>query len=479
MSKSPLSLVYFGIGRQCEQLQQALAQDWEPVHVTDGPSWLETGCASAGPLVLSLGEKAGRLAGNAGLLAKLRETPILAVVPRRGPFRLARLLEKCRDFVTWPCGQEELRLRIQRLCRTTASPFREEQSALADVASLNLIGRSPAFEQFLTRLRKAAACEAPVLIEGETGSGKELAARAIHYLGPRQDFPFIPVNCGAIPDDLIENELFGHESGAYTDAKGAQIGAVTQAHKGTLFLDEIESLSPKAQVVLLRFLQDQTFKPLGAQELGQVDVRVIAAGNQDLHGLVREGAFRQDLLFRLDVADLALPPLREREGDIALLAEHYLERYARKLGAPAKHIHPDTLAWMQGYRWPGNVRELENFIQKGLLASGDECIRVEDIDTRYLEASSLAAPQSPRFPLDMEFSRAKRLVVDQFEAHYLRHLLAESGGNASLAASKACKERSAFGRLLKKHGIDREQYAHAGARFLAGATSGASGGTEG
>jgi DNA-binding NtrC family response regulator len=462
MSRSPLTLVCFGIGRQCEQLQLALEQDWEAVQVTDGPGWLDTGCTSHGALVLSFGEKAGRLAGNAGLLAKLRESPVLAVVPRRGPFRLARLLEKCRDFVTWPCGQEELRLRIQRLCRTSASPLQEEQAALTDVASLNLIGHSAAFEQFLTRLRKAAACEAPVLIEGETGSGKELAARAIHYLGPRQDFPFIPVNCGAIPDELVENELFGHESGAYTDAKGPQVGAVTQAHKGTLFLDEIESLSPKAQVVLLRFLQDQTFKPLGGQELGQVDVRVIAASNRDLHRLVKEEAFRQDLLFRLDVADLALPPLREREGDIALLAEHYLERYARKLGQPRKQIHPDTLAWMQRYPWPGNVRELENFIQKGLLASSEDCIRVEDIDTRYLEASSLAAPQSPKFPLDMEFSHAKRLVVDQFEAHYLRHLLAESGGNVSLAASKACKERSAFRRLLKKHGIDRALYARRG-----------------
>jgi DNA-binding NtrC family response regulator len=425
----------------------------------DGARWLETDCADNGPFVLSFGKKAGRLTRNTRLLAKLRVAPSLGVVSRRGPFRLKRLLAQCTDFVAWPCGDDELELRLRHLFQPAASrAVADDQAAAADVAGLNLMGRSPRFQQFLTQLRKVAQCDVPVLIRGETGTGKELAARALHYLGERRNFPFIPVNCGAIPDELVENELFGHEKGAYTDARDPQTGAATQADKGTLFLDEIESLSPKAQAALLRFLQDQMVKPLGSQRLRQVDARVIAASSGDLHRLAEEGRFRQDLLFRLDVADLAPPPLRERAGDIALLAEHYLEAYAERLGQPEKRIHPATLAWMERYPWPGNIRELENVIQKGLLASRDDWVRVELLDAPYGDADSLPTPEGQNLALDMDFKQAKRLVVDQFEEQYLRHILAECGGNVSLASSKSHKERSAFGRLLKKHGINREQY---------------------
>ncbi len=193
--------------------------------------------------------------------------------------------------------------------------------------NLNLIGHSSIFLDTLLFINKASDCDAPVLIEGETGCGKEVAARAIHYLGCRKDFPFIPMNCGAIPDQLIENELFGHEKGAYTDAKQSQAGLTEQADGGTLFLDEIEALSTKGQVTLLRFIEDNVIRPLGATKSRKVNVRIIAASNVCLSELVAKGLFRQDLLFRLNLLHLNLPPLRNRKGDIQSLAEHFMQKY--------------------------------------------------------------------------------------------------------------------------------------------------------
>lgn len=201
---------------------------------------------------------------------------------------------------------------------------------LEKLVKLNLIGQSPAFLGALELIKSLSQCEAPILIGGETGAEKEMAARAIHYFGLRRDYPFIPVNCGALSDTLLESELFGHERGAYTDAKEAQKGLVAQAQRRTLFLDKVESLSLKAQAALLRFLQSQEHKPLGSCRLKQADVRIIAASNADLPALVERGDFRQDLLFRLNVMSLPLPPLRERPGDAERLAEHFLYQYSLK-----------------------------------------------------------------------------------------------------------------------------------------------------
>lgn len=320
-----------------------------------------------------------------------------------------------------------------------------------------LIGASPPFLEVVRLVRKLAACDATVLIQGETGTGKELIARAIHYLSARRDYPFIPVNCGAIPDNLLENEFFGHARGAFTDAKENQAGLVANAEGGTLFLDEIECLSPKGQVVLLRFLQDQVYRPLGARQSVAGNVRIVAASNADVIQLVKGGSFRQDLIYRLAILSVTVPPLRERLGDAILLANHFIRRFARQYGRPEKTLDPASVDLLTRHPWPGNVRELENLIHREfLLADGPQL----SINPAALGlAPSRDAPALPmpvRF--DLGFRQAKERVIAEFERAFLMQALAKSRGNVSAAARLVGKERRAFGKLLKKHGIDRAQY---------------------
>ena len=249
-------------------------------------------------------------------------------------------------------------------CDSGATPPAE-----TDLARVRLTGASPAFLAALRVLRKLSACDATVLIRGETGTGKELAARAIHYLGTRRNAPFIPVNCGAIPDTLIESEFFGYARGAFTDAKESRAGLIEQAENGTLFLDELEVLSPRAQVTLLRFLQDCTYRPVGGG-LGRVaNVRIIGSTNADLRAMADVGLFRADLLFRLSVLVLDLPPLRQRPGDATLLAETFLARLCERYRLPVKPFDAAARHYLESYEWPGNVRELENLVHRALLLS--------------------------------------------------------------------------------------------------------------
>src|SRR5262245_29586620 len=221
-----------------------------------------------------------------------------------------------------------------------------------EFAQFNLIGCSSAFIAQLTLVKKYATCDATVLIEGETGTGKELIARAIHYLSRRRDLPFIGLNCGALPDNLVESELFGHARGAFTDAKETRAGLVAQARGGTLFLDEVEAMSPRAQVALLRFLQDKEYRPLGGTLVKDANVRVLASSNADLKGMAQQGAFRADLLYRLDVLPLRLPPLRERDGDALRLAEAFVERLNQQSAGPPKVLHPNTAGVLAAHTWP-------------------------------------------------------------------------------------------------------------------------------
>ena len=320
-----------------------------------------------------------------------------------------------------------------------------------------MLGKSQAFLETLRLTEKVARCDAPVLIEGETGTGKELAARAVHYRGNRRDRPFIPVNCGAIPDALVENELFGHRRGAYTDAFSDQNGVIARANQGTLFLDEVDALTQKAQVALLRFLQDQRYSPLGGSESRAADVRVIAASNADLARLAELRAFRLDLLFRLKIMYVKMPPLRERYGDVPLLCAHFLRACADRFGLGEKSLHPETLRWLERYSWPGNIRELENLIYReylledGLIISivPPPSIGVSGIIDAPMEDNGLAA---------LRFNDAKARAIAEFEQRFLARILAAAHGNVTKAADLAGKERRAFGKLLKKYSIDRNHY---------------------
>jgi len=321
-------------------------------------------------------------------------------------------------------------------------------------AAAQIIGNSPAHEHMLAQLRRIAASEAPALIEGETGSGKEVAARAIHYGGARRAGPFVPVNCGALPDSLIESELFGVERGAFTDARRSRRGLVAEATGGTLFLDEVDALSAKAQVTLLRFLQDQWYRPVGTTREERTDVRLIAAANRPLDGLVQRELFRADLLYRLKVLTLWLPPLRERADDVLLLARHFIVQLAAKYHAPAKGIDAATHRWMRGYGWPGNVRELENWVHRQFLMCDGPSICIDGVPAGP-GADNVAADESS--VTTQAFHAAKAEAVRRFECDYLKRVLNQARGNVSQAARLACKERRAFGKLLKKHGIERDE----------------------
>ena len=319
-----------------------------------------------------------------------------------------------------------------------------------DFARFNLIGRSPSFVRCLSFIERIAGCDAAVVIQGETGTGKELAARAIHYLSARSGKPFVPLNCGAIPDGLIETELFGHEKGAFTDARQARAGVIAQARDGTLFLDEIDTLSHKGQVAVLRFVQDFRYRPVGRQSELHSDARIIAASNRRLGDLTRAGDFRMDLLYRLNIFCLAMPPLREREGDVELLANHFARVFAVKYGHSPKRFDRVTVDWMRSYEWPGNVRELENLVHREVLMA--------DGDVITCTGESSDAHESRRHGDRTGFQTAKLKAIEQFERSYLTRTLSEAGGNVTFAARMACKERRAFAKLLKKHGIDRNAY---------------------
>lgn len=366
------------------------------------------------------------------------------------------LLEYCCDFVTWPCESGELFYRLHTLVNRNL----EKEAELTHYQQANeIIGNSEAFRNVLKRIKTFSACDAPVLIEGETGTGKEMIARAVHYYSSRKDHPFIPVNCGALPDNLIENELFGHAKGAYTDAKNSSKGLVGQAEGGTLFLDEIESLSLKCQVALLRLLQEQEYKPLGASEPLKSDVRIVTASNINLSELVENGQMRQDLFFRLNILSLRLPPLRKRHGDVSLLAGYFLKKIRQQYNLPFKQYHQSTIDWLENYHWPGNIRELENMVLRAaLVAEGEYIFPTHIVDESFcLSGESDIVVESASIENE-SFSEAKHRIIERFEKEYLLKLMEKYSGNVSMAAKKACKERSSLGKLLKKHGINRTQF---------------------
>jgi DNA-binding NtrC family response regulator len=322
-----------------------------------------------------------------------------------------------------------------------------------------MLGQSQALDHARNQLRRYAVCNAPVLIEGETGTGKELAAREIHYASARHAGPFVPVNCGALPDSLIENELFGHSRGAFTDARQAQSGLIEHAAGGTLFLDEVDSLSIKAQVTLLRFLQDSEYRPVGCSTARKADVRIVAACNTCLDQQVAEDHFRRDLFYRLNALCVRLPPLRERDDDIVLLAKHFLDVIAQQLGTAPKVWSEAALRMLRNYDWPGNVRELECVALRA-------CLRAEGTNVDIGPAELTAKAYMPAVPsaynrratdiVDSNFGSAKSHAIARFEREYLTDLIRRADGNVSEAARLSGTERRQLGKMLKKHGIDKK-----------------------
>jgi DNA-binding NtrC family response regulator len=307
-----------------------------------------------------------------------------------------------------------------------------------------LIARSPAMHAVLDLVERVAPTDATVLIQGESGTGKEVIAKAVHHASARAAQPFVAVNCGAVPEALLESELFGHVRGAFTGAAGNKLGLFEEAHGGTLFLDEIAEMPPALQVKLLRALQSGEVRRLGATQTTIIDVRVIAATHGDLVTLISQGAFREDLFYRLNVIHLPLPPLRERRDDIPALAEHFLVRSAEKLGRTLR-LSPGALERLLRYPWPGNVRELENAIERAAILARTETVEADDLPPHV--AAGLQLGPSPSLPRQVTLADAER-------AHILQ-TLERVGGNPGRAAEALGIGRTTLWRKLKEYGIDR------------------------
>jgi DNA-binding NtrC family response regulator len=356
------------------------------------------------------------------------------------------------DFVTKPFEIDALRIKVRQLLERRA--LEQEVVRLRDqVAGRSrlgrLIGQSEAMRAVYRTIERVAEARSTVLITGESGTGKELVARAIHDLGPRREERFVVVNCAAIPHTLMESELFGHEKGAFTDARERRIGKFEAAHGGTLFLDEIGELAPTVQAKLLRALQDRSIERLGSTQPVPVDVRVLAATNRDLEREVAAGRFRADLYYRIHVVPIVLPPLRERREDVRLLAEAFLERARGESGRGPHRITPPALAALERYPWPGNVRELENAIERAVtLGSGDE-IGVGDLPEEIPLASRTESIQ--------EDVRSGRLdlesAVARFESDLIREALGRMGGNQTRAAELLGITRRLLKLKMDRYGI--------------------------
>ncbi len=362
------------------------------------------------------------------------------------------------DFITKPFEHDALLLRIEKALER--STLLKENQRLHQACSplavfQNLVGKSAVMQRLYETIQMAAKADLTVLITGESGTGKDLTARAIHALSPRSRGPFVAVNCPTVPENILESELFGYRKGAFTHATENRIGLFQEARDGSIFLDEIGDISPTIQTKLLRVLQEKEIKPLGDTRSITVDVRIIASTNQDLDAKIKKGDFREDFFYRLNVLPIRLPSLRDHREDIPLIANHLLEKQCAAMGRPLKRISPELMQVFMGLNWAGNVRELENLIMRGIsFASGNE-IHPKDVGVDLSASPGGAADVD--FDL-LSYKEAKQQSLQQFNARYIGRLLSEFKGNVSHAARQCGIERQALQQIIRRYGIRAEDY---------------------
>ncbi len=348
------------------------------------------------------------------------------------------------DYITKPFQMDELVLTVRkalenRLLKKEVIRLRKEVESRYDFHQL--IGKSPSMQKIYDLIERISDSSSNVLITGESGTGKELVAKAIHYNGVRKEGPFVAINCAAIPETLLESELFGYKKGAFTDAKSDKKGLIFEANEGTLFLDEITEMPLTLQAKLLRVIEEREVRPLGDTNSYPIDVRIISTSNRDIASLIQQGRFREDLYYRLKVIDIEMPPLRERKEDIPILVQHFIHKFSKELKKAVSSVSEDALKILLNYFWPGNVRELENIIQRAITLSQHEVILPDD-----LPASIIQKTDEKLFEKAME----EKFTLDQLEKEYIKRVLIETGGNKSKAAERLGLDRKTLYRKLEE-----------------------------
>jgi transcriptional regulator with PAS, ATPase and Fis domain len=397
------------------------------------------------------------------MIRELLADPIPVASARAAAFNVAERLPPGFDawFSRCVCRDAEGRFRDASECfppllalwqndRVTQRPHRRQGGPppAGEVVLPPIVGSSPKMQRIFSLIARIAPTDSSVLITGESGTGKELIARAIHLQSRRANEAFLAINCGALPENLLESELFGHTRGSFTGAWTDKKGLFEEAHLGTLFLDEVGEMPPASQVKLLRVLQDHEIRRVGSNQPLKVDVRILAATNRDLRQAMERGSFREDLYYRLNVFQIDLPPLRERGDDIALMAHYFLERYARQMNKPIRGFETRALYHVLHYGYPGNVRELENVIQRAVALADHDEIRTEDLPVLMREGS-LPLLDAPRD----EHPLPDDLTLEQLERLYIQKMLSRNGGNVTVTARKLGISRSTLWRKMKQYEI--------------------------
>jgi len=394
-------------------------------------------------------------------LKALREQhPSLAVIMMSGHGTIETAVKSTKlgayDFVEKPLSLEKVLLTVKNAL--AASQLKEENASLRGLVLQRheMIGTSPAMVLLMDQIQMVAPTNASVLITGENGTGKELVARSVHYHSQRRDKPFVEINCAAIPEELIESELFGHERGAFTGAVAQKKGKFDVADGGTIFLDEIGDMSLKTQAKVLRILQERKFERVGGTRTMEVDVRVVAATNKHLEDEIRNGTFREDLFYRLNVVPFKVPPLRDRREDIPLLIQHFLDVFCRREGRELKLMVPEAVEAMKRYEWPGNVRELKNIVERLVIMTPGGTITVNHLPD-YIRADA-AGREAAGGRLDSVLERASlREAREEFEKEFIIQKLEENDWNVSKTADAIELERSNLHRKIKSYGIDMKK----------------------
>jgi two-component system, NtrC family, response regulator PilR len=396
-----------------------------------------------------------------GLLAGLRQqgrtTPVIMITAYADSESAIQAMKQgAYDYLTKPFKMDEIKLVIRRALEEAARRTETEPAAPPQVeepALRSIIGRGPRMVELYKLISRVALVDSSILITGESGTGKELVARTIHYNSSRAHKPFVAINCGAIPEELLESELFGHVKGSFTGAIAHKAGLCEVAGGGTVFLDEVAEMSPGLQVKLLRFLQDHKFRRVGGTEDIEVDIRTIAATNKDPAQLIRTGTFREDLYYRLNVISVEMPPLRERREDIPLLAANFLSVFAARAGRNAMSIAPEAMEILTAYAWPGNVRELENVMERAVALAVTDELHPENLPPNVMQPTAASLPQTWEVPpegLNLE------QVIAQIEQALLKDALAKADGVQTRAAQLLGINFRSFRYRARKYGLDRQ-----------------------